>query len=68
MDLLNHDINFNFDMEYSDEKRRFIIKAIKNIDKNEILTITYGKVDNLNLFTVYGFTLKNNNIKTLIRI
>ena len=68
MDLLNHDINFNFDMEYSDEKRRFIIKAIKNIDKNEILTITYGKVDNLNLFTVYGFTLKNNNIKTPIRI
>ena len=68
MDLLNHDINFNFDMEYSDEKRRFIIKAIKNIDKNEILKITYGKVDNLNLFTVYGFTLKNNNIKTLIRI
>ena len=68
MDLFNHDINFNLDWEYSDEKKGFIIKAIKNIDKDEILTTTDGKVDILNLFTVYEFTLKNNNIKTPIKI
>ena len=68
MDLFNHDNNYNLDWDYSDKKRGFIMKSIKNIEKDEYLSTTYGDLDNIELFTVYGFTLENNRFKTLIRI
>ena len=68
MDLFNHDSNFNLDWEYDDDKKGFIIKAIKDIESGKELTTTYGNVDNINLFVVYGFTLKNNIYKVPIRI
>ena len=68
MDLFNHDNNYNLEWEYCDEKSGFFLKSIKNIEKDVKLTINYGELDNINLFTVYGFTLENNKYKTPIRI
>ena len=68
MDLFNHNINFNLDWEYDDDKKGFLIKAVKDIESNKELTTTYGNEDNINLFVVYGFTLKNNKYKVPIRI
>jgi len=68
MDLFNHDTNFNLDWEYSDEKKGFILYSVKNIEKGEELTTTYGEIDNMELFVVYGFTLENNKYKAPIRI
>ena len=68
MDLFNHDINYNLDWEYSDNKRAYFLNAIKDIEPNKELTISYGDIDNMELFTVYGFTLNYNKFKVPIRI
>ena len=68
IDLLNHDNNYNMDFEYSDDKKGFILKAVKDIDKDIELTVSYGDENNINLLIIYGFTLKNNKFKCPIRI
>ena len=68
IDLFNHDNNFNLDWEYSDQKKGFILKSVKDIEKDEELITTYGEINNMNLFNDYGFTIKNNKYKTPIRI
>ena len=68
IDLFNHDLNYNLDWDYSDNKKGYILKAIKDIEPNEELTVSYGDVNNMELFTVYGFTLNYNKFKIPIRI
>jgi hypothetical protein len=68
LDLFNHDNNFNCDWDYDEDKKGFILRAIKDVEKGQELTITYGEVDNINLFVIYGFTFENNKYKTPIRV
>ena len=68
LDLFNHDNNFNCDWDYDDDKRGFVLRAIKDVEKGQELTVTYGDVDNLNSFVVYGFTFENNKYKSPIRV
>jgi len=68
LDLFNHDNNFNCDWDYDEDRHGFILRTIKDIEKGQELTISYGEVDNLNLFVIYGFTFEDNKYKTPIRV
>lgn len=60
LDLLNHDNNFNTWFIYDEKREGFSLYTIKDIKKNEEITISYGKLNNLYLYSIYGFTIKDN--------
>ena len=60
LDLLNHDYNHNTEFFHNDHDLGFYLYAKRKIEKGEEITDFYGNISNLNLFTIYGFTLKNN--------
>ena len=60
---------FNFDPKFpntvwktklKNEKDNFLLISTKAIKKNSEINLFYGYEDNANLFSAYGFTLKNN--------
>ena len=68
LDLLNHSNDYNSWFYYDEKRDGFILYAIKNIEKNEEITISYGKFNNLYLYSMYGFTIKDNIYKSSIYI
>jgi len=61
-DLFNFDpkLNTTWTMRLKNLNDYFILKSIKNIVKGEQIFVNYGRDDNVQLLTGYGFTLKNN--------
>ena len=68
IELLNHDNNYNTDFEFDEKNKGFILKAVRDINLGEELTLSYGNESNINLFVTYGFTLKNNIYKNSMRV
>ena len=68
IELLNHDNNYNTDFEFDEKNKGFILKAVRDINLGEELTLSYGNESNNNLFVTYGFTLKNNIYKNSMRV
>ena len=68
LDLLNHDNNFNTWFIYDEKREGFSLYAIKDIKKNEEITISYGKLNNLYLYSIYGFTIKDNIYRANINL
>ena len=68
LDLLNHDNNYNTWFIYDEKREGFSLYAIKNIQKNEELTTSYGRLNNIYLYSIYGFTLKDNIYRSNISI
>ena len=68
LDLLNHDNNFNTWFIYDEKREGFSLYAIKDIKKNEELTFSYGKLNNLYLYSIYGFTIKDNIYRANINL
>ena len=66
LDLLNHDNNYNSWFYYDEKRDGFILFAIKDIEKNEEITVSYGRLNNIYLYTMYGFTIKDNIYKPSI--
>ena len=68
LDLLNHDNNFNTWFFYDEKREGFSLYAIRNIEKKEEIKISYGKLNNLYLYSIYGFTIKDNIYRANINI
>ena len=68
LDLLNHDNNYNTWFIYDEKREGFSLYAIKDIQQNEEITTSYGRLNNIYLYSIYGFTLKDNIYKSNISI
>ena len=66
LDLLNHNNNYNAWFYFDEKRDGFVLFAIKDIEKNEEITISYGKFNNIYLYSMYGFTIKDNIYKQSI--
>ena len=66
LDLINHNNNYNSWFFYDEKRDGFILYALKDIEKNEEITISYGQFNNIYLYTMYGFTIKDNIYKSNI--
>ena len=51
---------------YEDKREGFIVKANKDIRKNEEIYVSYGDKPNTNMFQFYGFVLENNELDETI--
>lgn len=60
VDMINHSVKSNTTWYYDDEKKSFILEAIKNIPKGEEIVDDYGDKNNIDFLLYYGFTLKDN--------
>ena len=60
VDIINHSIKSNTTWYYYDNKKSFILEAIKNIPKGEEIVDDYGDKNNIDFLLYYGFTLKDN--------
>ena len=47
LDLINHNNNYNSYFIYDEKRDGFCLYSIKNINKNEEITISYGKLNNI---------------------
>ena len=54
LDLFNHVNDNNTYYYYDDRRDGFVLYAIRDISKNEEVTVSYGSHHNLYLFTAYG--------------
>ena len=68
LDLLNHDNNFNTWFIYDEKREGFSLYAVRDIEKEEEITISYGRLNNIYLYSMYGFTIKDNIYRTNINI
>ena len=60
LDLLNHNNNYNTWFIYDEKREGFSLYAIKDIEKEEEITTSYGKLNNIYLYFMYGFTIQDN--------
>jgi hypothetical protein len=60
LDLLNHSDKNNTHWYYDERKGGYILIAIRDIDKNEEITDSYGKYYNSLLYKTYGFVIPGN--------
>lgn len=68
LDLLNHNNNYNTWFYYDEKRDGFALYATRDIQKNEELTLSYGKFNNVYLYSLYGFTIKNNVFHSSIHL
>ena len=68
LDLLNHNNNFNTWFIYDEKREGFSLYAVRDIEKEEEITISYGRLNNIYLYSMYGFTIKDNIYRTNINI
>ena len=62
LDLINHSDKNNTDWNYDENEGAYILKAIKDIGKNEEITDSYGKFMNSRLYQTYGFVIPGNTV------
>ena len=67
VDMLNHSIDPNTYWYVKDEKN-LIVNARRDIKQGEEITISYGHLNNIELFSRYGFVIDNNPYKIVIPI
>jgi len=60
LDLINHSDKNNTDWNYDENEGAYILTAIKDIEKNEEITDSYGKFMNSRLYETYGFVIPGN--------
>ena len=60
LDLINHSDKPNSKWIFDGEKKGYILTAIKDIEKNEEITDSYGKYSNYLLYKLYGFVIPGN--------
>ena len=61
LDLLNHSDKNNTHWFYDEMKGGYILIAIRDIEKNEEITDSYGKYYNSMLYRTYGFVIPGNS-------
>ena len=61
LDLLNHSDKNNTHWYYDESKQGYILIAIRDIEKNEEITDSYGKYYNSLLYKTYGFVIPGNS-------
>ena len=61
LDLLNHSDKNNTHWYYDERKGGYILIAIRDIEKNEEITDSYGKYYNSLLYKTYGFVIPGNS-------
>ena len=66
VDLLNHKNNYNVYFYFDDYKDSMIVYAIKDINKGDEVINYYGEENNINLYTGYGFIIKDNIYKVKV--
>ena len=60
LDLINHSDKNNTYWFYDDNNEAYSLVAMKNIDKNKEITLSYGKYYNSYLYKNYGFVIPGN--------
>ena len=60
LDLINHSDKNNTYWFYEDKKEGYSLIAVKDINKNEEITDSYGKYHNSFLYKTYGFVIPGN--------
>jgi len=68
LDLLNHNNDYNTYFYFNEKRNGFVLYSTKDIEPNEEITSSYGKFNNIYLYSMYGFTMKNNNYSSSISI
>ena len=68
LDLLNHSNDFNTYFYFNEKRNGFVLYSTKDIEPNEEITSSYGKFNNIYLYSMYGFTMKNNIYSSSIHI
>ena len=68
LDLLNHNNDYNTWFNYDEKRDGFVLYATRDIQINEELTLSYGRYNNVYLYALYGFTIKNNIFHSSIHI
>ena len=60
LDLINHSDKNNTYWFYDESKGRYVLTAIRDIEKNEEITDSYGHYMNSRLYETYGFVIPGN--------
>ena len=60
LDLINHSDKNNTYWYYDESKNRYVLEAIRDIEKNEEITDSYGHFINSKLYKTYGFVIPGN--------
>ena len=60
LDLLNHSDKNNTHWIYEDKKEGYTLIAVRDIEKGEEVTVTYGRFYNSLLYKTYGFVIPGN--------
>ena len=60
LDLLNHSDKNNTHWIYEDKKEGYTLIAVRDIEKGEEVTVTYGRFYNSLLYKNYGFVIPGN--------
>ena len=70
LDLLNHSDKNNTHWFYDEIKGGYVLVAVRDIEKNEEITDSYGKYYNSLLYRTYGFVIPGNSYhdKVLVNI
>ena len=70
LDLLNHSDKNNTHWFYDEIKGGYVLVAVRDIEKNEEITDSYGKYYNSLLYRTYGFVIPGNSYhdKVLVKI
>jgi len=68
LDLLNHSDKNNTHWYYDEKKGGYILIAIRDIEKNEEITDSYGKYYNSLLYKTYGFVIPGNSYHDIIYV
>ena len=66
LDLLNHSDKNNTHWYYDESKGGYILIAIRDIEKNEEITDSYGKYYNSLLYKTYGFVIPGNSYPDIV--
>ena len=61
LDLLNHSDKNNTHWFYDEIKGGYVLVAVRDIEKNEEITDSYGKYYNSLLYRTYGFVIPGNS-------
>ena len=62
LDLLNHSDKNNTYWFYDEVKNGYYLIAMKDIEKNEEVTDSYGRYSNSYLYKTYGFVIPDNSV------
>ena len=68
LDLLNHSDKNNTHWFYDEKKNGYILIAIRDIEKGEEITDSYGKYYNSLLYRTYGFVIPGNSYHDIVNI